>query len=122
MKMLSRLYESLPLIGKILMIVGFIACLGPFGIIIMVVVSNKGDADRFQAVLNNPTEENVNIMINKMGGINNNPDTWNQYRGLWNVVNRSNKVTTPTKEKFLAQLMGCGLHVNNTRIIDNYNK
>lgn len=122
MKKLSAFYDALSTGGKIAMIVAFICCLGPVGVIIMVVVSNKGDADRFQAVLNNPTEENVNIMINKMGGINNNPDTWNQYRGLWNVVNRSNKVTTPTKEKFLAQLMGCGLHVNNTKVIDNYNK
>ena len=120
MKKLSAFYDSLSTGGKIAMIVAFICCLGPVGLIIMVIVSNKGDSDRFEAVLNNPTEENLNIMMEKMGGISNHPDNWNQYRGLWNVVNRSNKITTSTKEKFLAKLMGCGLHINNTKVIDNY--
>ena len=119
MKKLSELYESSSFVGKCIM---FLICigLGPFGLILFAVIANMGATERFDAVLNDPTEENVTIFLEKLGGITNHPDTWSKYRGLWNVVNRSNKVTTPTKEKLLAKLMSRGLYLNNTRVVDNY--
>lgn len=120
MKKLSEFYNSLSFATKcILVLVGF-CCLGPFVLVPIAIILNAGANERFDAVLNDPTEENVTVFLEKLGGITNHPDTWSKYRGLWNVVNRSNKVTTPTKEKLLAKLMSRGLYLNNTRVIDNY--
>jgi|GEM_PF-2453344 len=80
--------------------------------------------DRGNELINNPTEENVLELMKclEKAGINNHPDTWQRMRGLWNVVNKSNQITTPTKEKFIAQLIAKGLYINNTNVIDNYGK
>lgn len=80
--------------------------------------------DRTNDVINNPTEENLlNLMqCLETSSVNNHPDTWQRLRGLWNVVNKSNRITTPTKEKFIAMLMAKGLYLNNTNVIDNYGK
>ncbi len=119
-KKISDFYESLTLKGKVIMFLVCVCCLGPIGLFGFLIVSSMAASERFNNVLNNPTEENVTIFMEKLGGINNHPDTWSKYRGLWNVVNRSNKVTTATKEKFLAKLMACGLYMNNTKVNDNY--
>lgn len=119
-KKISDFYESLTLKGKVILFLVCVCCLGPIGLFGFLIVSNMSANERFNNVLNNPTEENVTIFMEKLGGINNHPDTWSKYRGLWNVVNRSNKVTTATKEKFLAKLMACGLYMNNTKVNDNY--
>ena len=113
-------YESLTPKGKIIVFCACFFCLGPLGLFLFLIVSNLAANERFDRVLKNPTEENVVDFMEKLKGINNHPDTWNKYRGLWNVVNRSSKVTTPTKEKFLAKLMMCGLYMNNTKVNDNY--
>lgn len=119
-KKISDFYESLSLKGKVIMFLVCVCCLGPIGLFGFLIVSNIASNERFNNVLNNPTEENVVLFMAKLNGINNHPDTWSKYRGLWNVVNRSNKVTTATKEKFLAKLMACGLYMNNTKVNDNY--
>ncbi len=78
--------------------------------------------DRYNAVLEDTTEENVVELMQyfKNTAVNNHPDSWQQLRGLWNVVNRSDKVTTPTKEKFLAMLTAKGLYLSNMKVNDNY--
>lgn len=119
-----RTIRYLPLLGKILL-----CCLGPIGIVLLVMsyVMESGfqTNEKFQAVLNNPCDYTVNDLLDNLSnspyGINNHPDTWQRVRGLWNVVNRSDKVTTPTKEKFLAQLLSMGLYLNNTKVNDNFN-
>ncbi len=120
LKKISDFYESLTLKGKVIMFLVCVCCLGPIGLFGFLIVSNIAASERFNNVLNNPTEENVVIFMEKLNGINNHPDSWSKYRGLWNVVNRSNKVTTATKEKFLSKLMACGLYMNNTKVNDNF--
>lgn len=116
MKKLAFFVETLnPFVKVFLMI-----ATAPIGIIAIPILSQMAQNERINNILNNPTEKNVIILMEKMQGIHNHPDSWSKYRGLWNVVNRSNKVSTPTKEKFLAKLIGYGLHINNTQINDNY--
>ena len=115
---------NLPVAVKILLCF----CTGPFGIILIVMsyVFKKGFeiSDRTDAVMENPTEKTVTELMNYLNstmlGYNNTPETWQSLRGLWNIVNRSDKVTTPTKEKFMATLLKKGLYLNNTKINDNY--
>ena len=120
MKKIIEFWESLTTKGKIVVSILAIICAGPLGLIAIALIYSKAENDRFNAVLNNPTEENVTELMEKLHGINNHPDSWAKYRGLWNVINRSNMVTTATKEKFLAKLLKIGLHLNNTKINDNY--
>ena len=120
MRQIVDFYESLNSKGKIIMFIVCVCCLGPIGLIGFFIISGIASSERFNNVLNDPTEENVVDFMEKLSGIENHPDTWSKYRGLWNVVNRSSKVTTPTKEKFLAKLMACGLYMNNTKVHDNY--
>ena len=119
-----RTIRYMPLIGKIL-----ICCLlGPIGIVLVVMsyVFESGfeTNEKFQAVLNNPCDYTVNDLLDNLGnspyGINNHPDNWQRVRGVWNVVNRSDKVSTPVKEKLLAQLLSMDVHLNNTTVNDNY--
>lgn len=115
---------------KAILVIFFGLCLGivfpPFLLIVPFYFSAKANKENkkfdecFNNVLYNPTDESVLAFMQKIKGIKNHPDEWNRYRGLWNVVNRSSDVTTPTKEKFLALLMGYGLNMNNINVIDNY--
>lgn len=120
MEKIMNFWNSLSIKGKIVVAIAAFCVAGPFGLIAISLIYSKAETDRFNEVLNNPTEENVTDFMERLHGINNHPDSWAKYRGLWNVINRSDKVTTATKEKFLAKLLKIGLHLNNTRINDNY--
>ena len=120
MQKIMDFWESLTTKGKIVVAILALMCAGPLGLIGIALIYGKAENDRFNAVLNDPTEENVTEFMEKLHGINNHPDSWAKYRGLWNVINRSDKVTTATKEKFLAKLLKIGLHLNNTKINNNY--
>lgn len=80
--------------------------------------------EKMNAVSLNPTEETVRACIvffeKAWLGFNNHPDNWNRIRKVWYVVNGSSKVTTETKKKFLEKLINRGLHLNETRVINNY--
>ena len=120
MQKIMDFYNLLSTKGKIVLAILAIFCAGPFGLIAVALIYAKAESDRFNNVLLNPTEENVTEFMERLHGINNHPDSWSRYRGLWNVINRSDKVTTATKEKFLAKIMALGLHINNTRVNNNY--
>ena len=120
MQKITEFWESLTTKGKIVVAILAIILTGPFGLIAVALIYGKIENDRFNAILDNPTEENVTEFMQRLRGINNHPDNWAKYRGLWNVINRSDKVTTQTKEKFLAKLLKLGLHLNNTKVNDNY--
>jgi ABC-type multidrug transport system fused ATPase/permease subunit len=120
MQKIMKFWNSLTTKGKIVVGILAIICAGPFGLIAIALIYTKAENDRFNAILDNPTEENVTEFLQRLHGINNHPDSWAKYRGLWNVINRSDKVTTATKEKFLAKLLRLGLYLNNTKVNDNY--
>ena len=99
----------------------------PFGFIFLFIAICVGPVRKLQrqinAVIKNPTEESVTTLMKHIERIimfRNHPARWQNLRSLWNVVNRSDKVTTPTKEKFIAMLQAKGLIVNNVKINDNY--
>lgn len=117
--------DNLPKIAKILIgIFTFPVGLLFFFLLVPMWKSGIETGDSVGAVINNPTEENLLILMERLekSDIDNHPDTWQTVRGLWNVVNRSNQITTPTKEKFIAQLIAKGLYISNTNVIDNYGK
>lgn len=120
MKELLDSINALPLLVKI--ILGIITF--PLGLILVILAYSLKMQEMENAILDNPNEQNVTALLdclsNSVLGFNNHPSTWQELRGLWNVVNRSAMVTTATKEKFLAVLMRKGLFMNDTRVIDNY--
>ncbi len=126
MKKFCLFVKELPTLLKVLI------CLFtfPFGIVLAVfsfvlvpaILKGYKAQELYQAVIETPTEKTVTALMEsiKNTAVNNHPDSWQSLRSLWNVVNRSNKVTTETKEKFIAMLTAKGLYLNNVRVNDNF--
>lgn len=73
-----------------------------------------------------PTETLVNQLMEniKKYDLPNNPQAWNQVRGVWFIVNDSPNISTAKKTELRNFLMTKGLRLvgNDKNIIDNYGK
>ena len=71
-----------------------------------------------------PSDSSVDVFINyvKQWGFYNNPEQWNQIRGVWFIINESSNVSTYKKKELRDYLMTNGLRLNNSekQIIDNF--
>lgn len=78
----------------------------------------------FQGAVQNPDDQTVEKLLHfcKHTGFNNHPDTWNELRAVWNVINHSPNVSSDLKRKVIATFTSKGLYINNTNVIDNYKK
>lgn len=81
----------------------------------------------FSNLVNYPSEENavtyIELMKNRPAirlSERNHPDDWAVLREKWQIINHSNKVPTNLKKEVLDILIGNGLYVRNSKIIDNY--
>lgn len=81
----------------------------------------------FSNLVNNPSEENALEYIELMSdrpaltfAERNHPDAWAVLREKWQIINHSDRVPTDLKKEILDILIGKGLYVRNSNIIDNY--
>lgn len=77
-----------------------------------------------EKVQTNPCDSNVDAYMDMIEeyGILNEPQSWNQVRAIWFMVNESPDVTTDKKRQLRNFLMAKGLRLTNSdkNVIDNY--
>ena len=83
----------------------------------------------FSKLVNYPSEENAKEYIelhsnrpNFTLSPQNNPNSWAVLREKWQIINHSDKIPTHLKKEILDILMKKGLYLNNSKVIDNYEK
>ena len=108
------------------------ACAVPCGVIAAFVIAYckvvKQVNNEFDSVWKeiriSPTETLVNQFMEKINkyALPNDPQTWNQVRGVWFMVNECPNITTAKKTEFRNFLMTIGLNLsgNDKNVIDNY--
>lgn len=83
----------------------------------------------FKELVANPCEENAKAYIELRKQkptfsltFANHPSVWARVREQWYIINKSNRISYEMKRAVMEDLMSQGLHLNNQKIIDNYNK
>lgn len=112
--------------GCLVFSIAFLPCLPAY--IIAVKRYNK-EVKKFvepikEKIQTNPCDSNVDAYMDMIEeyGILNEPQSWNQVRAIWFMVNESPDVTTDKKRQLRNFLMAKGLRLTNSdkNVIDNY--
>jgi len=88
----------------------------------------KKEAEVFKKLVNDPCEQNAveYIELRKIRPkfsltYVNRPEVWASLREKWNIINHSDRISYEMKKAVMEDLVCQGLHLNNQKIIDNYN-
>ena len=105
----------------------FFLPLTPFGFHSAIAFSKK-EAEIFKKLVNEPCEANAIEYIEHRKNkpaftftYTNQPSVWESLREKWNIINKSSRISYEMKKAIMDDLISQGLHLNNQKIIDNYN-